>query len=389
VGSALEGYPAAGLLEPGDTILSINGEAVDEWEDLSPLLQKSETPHVVVKVRRGEETLTVEMDTKEDEGRRLMGISPLTPPILGEVIVKPQLPAENRYLRPGDEILAVGGESIISWDELREAIAAHPEEAIELTVRRVEPFTADLLIPSERPPKLAEAGVEVGSGSRVTQVRSDSPGAKADVRAGDVVLAQEAVAVSWWRRLLRRLVGDPQVRRVRLTLRRAEPFLHRTTPVENPIDHSGALGINPKSQRTRLRFRPLRSLHLAAASFVNSTYTVVVILQRMLSRDVALSSVSGPVGIAQAAGEHLQRGAYALFNLTAMLSVNLAIINLLPIPLLDGSLLIIFLLEGIRRRPVSRRVQWVLQYLGLFILIPLILYVTYHDLVRMIQELIG
>ena len=72
-----------------------------------------------------------------------------------------------------------------------------------------------------------------------------------------------------------------------------------------------------------------------------------------------------------------------------IISINLAVVNFLPIPILDGSHIVLCIVEGVRRKPVDAKIQGILQYIGILILLPFILYITFHDIVRWIQDVIG
>jgi regulator of sigma E protease len=111
----------------------------------------------------------------------------------------------------------------------------------------------------------------------------------------------------------------------------------------------------------------------------------VVSLLKLIQRKVPLETLGGPIFIAQLAGQQAQEGWTNLLFFTALLSINLGILNLLPIPILDGGHLVFFGIEWITGKPVSLKKREIAQQVGMFILILLMVFVFYNDIVRIIQ----
>ena len=112
------------------------------------------------------------------------------------------------------------------------------------------------------------------------------------------------------------------------------------------------------------------------------TELMVVIIVKLFSGDISTDTIGGPIMIAQMAGDSAKAGIGSLISFIALISVNLAIINLLPIPVLDGGHLLFFSIEAIKGRPVSTKVREIAQQVGLFILILLMILVFYNDISR-------
>jgi regulator of sigma E protease len=112
------------------------------------------------------------------------------------------------------------------------------------------------------------------------------------------------------------------------------------------------------------------------------TELMVVIIAKLIKGDISTNTLGGPIMIAQMAGDSAKAGVGSLISFIAVISINLAIINLLPIPILDGGHLLFFAIEAIKGRPVSIKVREVAQQVGLFILILLMILVFYNDITR-------
>ena len=110
---------------------------------------------------------------------------------------------------------------------------------------------------------------------------------------------------------------------------------------------------------------------------------MVVIVAKLLTGDISIDTVGGPIMIAQMAGDQAKAGVSSLFQFIAVISVNLAVINLLPIPVLDGGHLLFFLIEAVMGRPVNLKVREIAQQVGMVILIMLMILVFYNAIMRL------
>ena len=108
-------------------------------------------------------------------------------------------------------------------------------------------------------------------------------------------------------------------------------------------------------------------------------------LKEFITGNISSKAVGGPIFIAQLSGEQARRGAYALFNLIALLSVNLAVLNVLPIPILDGGHLVFLAIEKIRGKSLSIKARTWAQQIGMVAILGLILLVTYNDILRVVR----
>jgi regulator of sigma E protease len=156
-------------------------------------------------------------------------------------------------------------------------------------------------------------------------------------------------------------------------------------PETGDVEDIGRIGV---TQQDHIRLRPVgltESVKLAGMQTVNVSWTILVFVKKLVSREVSTDTVGGPLAIARMAGESAQRGAGSLFSFIAFLSVNLAILNLLPIPALDGGQLLILGLEGLIRRPLSLRQRLVWQQAGMAILVMIMFFVLYNDVARILR----
>ena len=129
----------------------------------------------------------------------------------------------------------------------------------------------------------------------------------------------------------------------------------------------------------------LGSIVRAAKETWAMTALIAISVQKMLFGSIPADQIGGPILIFQIYGEQAEQGFYEFFRLTALLSINLGLINLLPIPILDGGHILFFLIEIIKGRPVSDKNRELAQQVGLFMLISLMVFAFYNDIVRVIN----
>jgi regulator of sigma E protease len=226
----------------------------------------------------------------------------------------------------------------------------------------------------------------------IGNVKADSPAARADLQKGDQVLAVSGQAVSRWEELSQK-IRQAGEHAVTLTIKRDERvFQVKVTPERlETSDIFGAkvyamiIGISSSDQLAIDRVGPLAALEEGGVYTVRLTWLTVQSFYKLLARELPLKSIGGPILIAQVAGKQAEMGVTYLVQFMAVLSVNLFLLNLLPIPVLDGGHLFFFTLEAFRGKPLEVKHREVAQALGLMIILALMVLVFYQDIVRLVS----
>ncbi len=223
----------------------------------------------------------------------------------------------------------------------------------------------------------------VGIMRPTTQIAEVLPGYPADmagIRAGDQVIQVDDKAVESWQDLVVIVQGKAGVP-TSVTFRRGEDIkVVSLTPVAS--GGVGLIGIRPGA--VKVRSNPLRGLWDGILeTIVVSVVWIQGIVGMILGRVPA--DVQGPLGITQILGEAARMGMAELLYLAGALSANLGLINLLPIPALDGSRLIFCAIEGIRGKPIDPEKEGFVHFIGFFVLVSLMIFVTYKDILRLIR----
>ena len=228
--------------------------------------------------------------------------------------------------------------------------------------------------------------------ARVGDVNPGLPAWRAGLKTGDLILAVDSTSVSNWY-TMRELITQPGRDSVRLTFQRNQQILHKTMPLEaNPLDDKQRLiGITqymPVSYTNH--YRPLQAINYGWQStfgFLAVTYSSLV---KVIAKPALFkNSLGGPVMIVSLSNQSIQKGWNYWLMFIGCISLLLMMMNLLPIPVLDGGHIMFALLQAVRGRPLPQKVQIVLQNIGLTLLILLMLYAFYNDFSRVISRAIS
>jgi len=218
---------------------------------------------------------------------------------------------------------------------------------------------------------------------------SGFPAAQAGLQPGDTVVEIEGRPVLSWSDLaeaINRRPGQP----TRLVVQRgSERVAITVTPravkdrgLDGKEIEAGRIGISPSPSTTYVRENPIIALRDGVQKTAEVTALTAKGLWKIVVGQLDRSNIGGPIQIAQAAGEQARQGLPSLAFFTAVISVNLALLNLLPVPMLDGGHLLFFGFEAILGRPLSLRKREVAQQVGFVLLMMLMVYAVYNDLVR-------
>ncbi len=225
----------------------------------------------------------------------------------------------------------------------------------------------------------------------IGEVQADMPAQAAGLSAGDRVVSLNGQPVEAWgimaemiensggRPLTLTVVRDGQQRQVTVSPRLVEGITIFGEPKKRYV-----LGIVASGEVTPIRLGPLTALSESLRQTWEIIHLTVLGVAKMVSGTVSTKELGGPILIAQLAGKTAQQGAGSLLAFIAFISINLAILNFLPIPVLDGGHLLFFTIEAVRRRPVSIRTREIAQQFGLAVILLLMILVFYNDITRLL-----
>jgi len=309
-------------------------------------------------------------------------------------------PAAAAGLQAGDRIQAVNGAAVGRWEEVAEAVQGSAGRPLELTVSRgAERVDVRLEPRVERSRDLFgqeverwDLGLQPLVSTRIGQVIPGHVAQEAGLQTGDRIVAVEGRPVAEWEQLAKAIHASPG-RPVSLTVERdGKQFTLTVTPRPTPQAPGGAgeaeiglIGISPAPESQYRRLDPVRGFGAAVTKTLDMSVLIVQGVIKLLQGQIAADTIGGPILIGQMAGEVAQRGLLELLTFTALLSINLGILNLLPVPVLDGGHLLFALIEALRGKPVSLRKREIAQQVGIVLLVALMIFATYNDLFRLFR----
>jgi regulator of sigma E protease len=322
---------------------------------------------------------------------------PVWPPVIGRVA--PDAPAAVAGVQTGDVIVSVDGRRMSHWEDLDREIASSSGRPLRLTVARggsSHDVTVTPRLTEVRDPIFKEARQvwEIGAGPQllpqIGSVNSGSPAEKAALKPGDVVVAVAGLPVFTPEELMQ-AIQKRAGQTFEITVERGGRRIPLTVTA-NAVKEKNAAGQDVEVGRIGVGivtktvnyepYPPHRAVWYGAVKTWDMTALTAKGLWKIVSRQIDSSNIGGPIQIASEAGRQAKEGPASLALFTAIISVNLALLNLLPVPMLDGGHLFFFVIEGIMGRPLSLRKREAAQQLGFVLLMLLMVYALYNDLVR-------
>lgn len=324
-------------------------------------------------------------------------------PDYAPVIAEPQGLAAEGGFREGDRLLAIDGRETPTWTEAQSALLGPmiDRSAVPVRVRTAEGELRERRLPMDRlDPALDEPEAFRALGLRLRPPRppavvgglADGSAAAGVLAVGDRILAVDGRPIADFAELQAELASRPvdgEPPRLALTLERDGRRVS-VTLVPARADGPGGrpvwrLGVAPPDTRdATLRHGPLDAFPEAVKASGQLAADTAGMLWRMVTGAASLQNLSGPITIAQVANATASRGAAWFLYFLAMLSVSIALLNLLPIPVLDGGHLLVYLIELVQGRPLGDRVLVAGQYLGLVLLASLMGLALFNDVLRLV-----
>ncbi|MDW8032892.1 MAG: RIP metalloprotease RseP [Aquificaceae bacterium] len=306
----------------------------------------------------------------------------LEKPIVGHV-VEGSL-AQKLGIREGDLLLEINSKRVESWKDVERVVfRSILDKNWEVKVLREGKVLS--LSARESLTRSAGFGAEPNLPPIVGGVVKDSPAFQVGIREGDVVLRVNGVEVKGWYELVKevRKSGDKPIT---LTLRRGSQVEEKTlVPKVDPKSGTPMLGVAPYIERVKIE-KPVQE---AIFEGVERTYMLSLLslkaIWNLLTGGLSIKTLGGPIAIAQLAGESAQQGILPFIGMMAFISVQLAIFNLIPLPVLDGGLILLFLVESLRRRPLSPKFKEAWVKAGYAIIIALAGFVLINDILRILS----
>ncbi len=330
------------------------------------------------------------------------GLQSLTPVVRG---VKSNSPAAQAGIEPGDRILKVGAAEIIAWRDIQNALDRSGGAPLEITLERqqqqktltvapIQITTKDLFGDSNT---YYDLGISKQSSlaAIVGDVLEGQPAQKAGLKSGDRIVAIDGQRVEQFQ-ILQEIVTQSKGKSLHFTVERGDDtFEVDITPVL--VKDKNIVGVKQENYRIGIMFNrgdapqhpedvlyidlnPIEAMHEGISQVWFITELSARFFAKMIQGKVGMESVGGPIRIAKMTNEQAKEGLGQLLRFVAAISIQLGILNLLPIPVLDGGHLLFYGIEAVLRRPVKTRTREAAQQIGIFVLLLMMIFVFYNDI---------
>lgn len=409
VGTVIPRSPADGRLESGDRILAVDGDDVTTFDEIQRAISEREGESIRFDIERGEErmsvTLTPELtrvprELDREKELTWIGIMPIfASPVVG--IANPSGPAAAAGLQTFDLVIRAGDRPVAKWNDLVRALERNRGALTPITYLRptrvdnalgglceleiYEPHVATVTPEPGPADGITRAGLESAE-LYVGQVTEGSIEHRVGLLPGDRVETLDGVPVRLYANFLEGLRND---RLHTVTFRRGDHSYSQSVRLPASALDTGGEAVERHYVRNWIAPPAVENPHriaYAARQAIHRTTEVVEVtvlsIVRLFQRRLSVATIGGPLMIFEVVGVAAREGAFNYLNLMAFLSINVGLINLLPIPLLDGGHLMFFAVESVTRKPLARRVRELASVVGLTVLVLLVVLAFANDLTR-------
>ncbi|MFU8805550.1 MAG: RIP metalloprotease RseP [Bradymonadaceae bacterium] len=432
VGEVFVDTPAAEAgLQSGDRITAINGQPIDYWHQVLHRVSKSYDKTLELTYERDGEETTISVAPEKKTSTDTMALDQRTYGMLGihlgtygttVAVVDPEGPAAEGGLRSFDRIIAINDTPINRYDELEAAVRNSAGKPLEMIVLRRQPIDVDFgrfygqeAETATVTPRKSNGAYRIGidrADMYLAVVEEDSPAAQAGLRQGDKLLAIDGEQYNNWSMLAQHINnsinqeivdrdenGDKEEDELEPAF---ELEVQRGASVFTVTLEPAVIGFTDDRKQQHYRIyigwgqmrdlvypeeiyfpffqRMSHSFTDGVRQTVRFANVIRIGIQRLIQGRLPKESLGGPIMIGELAAQAGRAGWEPFLQMMALISINLAIINLLPIPVLDGGHLLLFALEALKRGPLSYRTRQIAAYIGFVFIIFLMLLVFKTDI---------
>ncbi len=300
-------------------------------------------------------------------------------------------------LAPGDRIVRINGDSVRTWDDIARALLSGPSELQFQVAGRAQPVLVRLSQGGVGARQAALEALVPRPGIAVGRVEPGRAAERAGIRSGDEILGVDGVRLRSVDQFLAR-VWDSAKKPLRLGIRRGNDTLSvvvipdETTGTDarypkRPLAY-GVIGAEIRPVVVRIRHPGPDAIVAGWSETTRTAGLVLGVLKGLVLRQVSVREIGGPILVAQASAQAARLGVDWLLRFIAFFSINLAVLNLLPIPILDGGQVVFLLAEAIRRKPLPLQLRLRLTQIGFVVLVGIMILATSNDVVRWLERVI-
>jgi len=310
------------------------------------------------------------------------------PAVIGWVLENS--PAEKAGIQAGDRIVRIDGLQNPTWEEVLPKVVLSPAQPVEVAIQRGNEILTKSIVPQAvGPEQFGSLGWLPEQPNTVTGIDPGMPASQAGIRIGDEIAAINGLPMRSMPAVIR-FLQENKDKPIEVTVIRQQRELRFTlTPVKSQVEGESRYRMGLQSDPQHVDKLPFaRALSKSLEQNRKYSFLILELVQKMVQRKVSLKQMEGPIGIARASGEAArQPGWTPLLALMAMISLNLGIFNLFPIPIMDGGVILLLAIESVMRRDISLRIKERIYQAAFVFLLLFAVMVIYNDVVKAVPGL--
>ncbi len=304
------------------------------------------------------------------------------PAVIGYVV--PESNGATSGFVAGDRIQAVNQVEVVNWNDANKSFISQAGDALLFTVERAgRQLQLEIAADNDSLQGMQALGFLPGQEARIGGLAANMPAAAAGIQEGDLIVKIGTYPIVSWYDLkgVIQKIGDQAVA---VQIERGGELLEvELIPKQTGDNGAYLLGIAPAYSSELKRFGFVAAIGEGASRTWELIEMTVIFVQKLVTGNVSTKNIGGPITVVQIAGQAVQTDISAILSVLAFISIQLGILNLLPIPILDGGHILFYLIELIIRRPVSIRIREMSQQVGMAMLLLLMVVAFYNDIVRL------
>ena len=305
--------------------------------------------------------------------------------------VDEESPAAASGIEPGDRIARIDGQENPNWQDIEILVVSNPDQQLEVSVERNgETLTRTVTPRPQGRTRLGSAGWFPSMPAALQAVEPNLPAGDAGLEAGDVITAVNGNPIRFWPKVSEIIQENEGGVLDIVYLRNGQERTTRLTPVRTTVtgdpESRWRIGVAFQTEVITRQLSVADAFSQSVATNVRFAGLIFEFVGKIFRAEMSARTLEGPIGIARLSGQAARRSWADLMSLMAAISLNLGIFNLFPIPVLDGGVILLLLIEGTIRRDLSRQFKERVTQVGFAALMLLAVFVIYNDIVKTLPE---
>lgn len=364
-----------------DVVVAVNGKRISTEDEFREVEAVSPAKEIAITVLRDNKEVELKVNPFKST-RRMLGLSGATAILDG---VKNNSLANKAGFTKGDEIIEVNSQPVMGFTDIRNLVVDSEEKTCIFTVKRNDKITLiHVSLDDEKAKEEFIGGLTPFYGLKVDSLVEGFPAEKIGLKPGDRIISLDEKEIKDWNALLQMVMVSQGKPMIIEWVRGDERFVSTIEPQKDEKNAVGSIGVKFREKTVIRQYGLFGSCLVGTKKAIINVQRLYLTLKGFFSQRLSTKNVGGFILIAQASYESAKVGVGKLVYFLGILSLQLALLNILPVPVLDGGHLLFLAIERIKGSPVSQRTLSIAQYIGFGLIITLVIYATRNDIMRLL-----